>query len=185
MKNTLTRIWKGKQSLEVFSLENHQSQLIGGGIVYGLTNGPATAMKYQVVLDKCWKVKAVKITLLTKPYTLLVLSVDNYNRWFDQYNRHLPDLDGCVDIDISATPFTNTLPIRRLKLQVDETQQLKVVYIKVPELTVLPLIQYYTRISERRYRYENVHTNFRSELFVDQEGLMVTYPGLFECVYAL
>jgi hypothetical protein len=105
MKNTLTRIWKGKQSLEIFSLENHQAQQIGGGILYGLTNDPTAAIKYQVVLNKCWKVKAVKITLLTKPYTFLILSTDNYNRWFDQNNRHLPELDGCIDIDISATPF--------------------------------------------------------------------------------
>ena len=28
--------------------------------------------------------------------------------------RERPDLEGCLDVDIQITPFTNTLPIRRL-----------------------------------------------------------------------
>ncbi|SMC87595.1 hypothetical protein SAMN04488524_3111 [Pedobacter africanus] len=183
MNNTLTRIWKGKQSLEMFYLEEYQSQTIAGGIVCGSANDRNAAVKYQVTLDNRWRIKTLKIYQLTKPYKFLILSADYYKRWFDINNRHLPELDGCVDIDISVTPFTNSLPINRLGEELNETQSLKVVYIKVPEFSVLPVLQRYTRIAERSYCYENEHTGFRSDLMVDEQGLVVTYPELFERIY--
>lgn len=183
MLNTLTRIWKGKQTFELFSLESHCNQKIAGGIVRGLINNQTVEMKYQVTLDKWWKVRFVKISLLARPYKFLVLSSDYYGRWFNQSNRHLSDLDGCIDIDISATPFTNTLPIRRLDQQLTESQQLKVVYIRVPELEVLPVMQRYTRLSDSKFRYENISSGFCGELTVDEQGLVLDYPDLFEAVY--
>jgi hypothetical protein len=57
-----------------------------------------------------------------------VLSADGKGRWFDAKGTHLAELDGCIDIDISATPFTNTLPIRRLQLKHGAAQVLRCVY---------------------------------------------------------
>src|SRR6202140_2977954 len=40
------------------------------------------------------------------------------------------DLRDCTEIDIAATPFTNTLPIRRLQVPIGEERTIAVVYIK-------------------------------------------------------
>ena len=45
---------------------------------------------------------------------------------------------GCIDVDIRATPFTNTLPIRRLALQPGESRDLRMAFIDVPGLDVRP-----------------------------------------------
>lgn len=93
----------------------------------------------------------------------------------------VPDdsLKGCIDIDISLTPFTNTLPVNRLNLSVNESKQIMVVYLDILERQVKPLHQVYTRLSETAYRYQNVVNGFNAVLTVDEAGLVVDYPGLF------
>jgi hypothetical protein len=49
-----------------------------------------------------------------------------------------PDLAGAVDIDISVSPFTNTLPIRRLRLARGLAADLTMAYVRVPELIDVP-----------------------------------------------
>jgi len=85
-----------------------------------------------------------------------------------------------IDIDLSATPFTNTLPIRRLKLKAGQSAEIVTVYILVPALTITTDPQRYTCIEPlKRYRYESRDSDFRRDIEVDGRGLVVTYPGLF------
>ena len=89
-------------------------------------------------------------------------------------------LCGAIDIDVTATPFTNTLPIRRLKLKKNQSQEIVVVYVKVPELEVSTQLQRYTcLIADKRYCFEQVDYEFVEEIDVDENGLVLTYPGLF------
>ena len=98
-------------------------------------------------------------------------------------------LKGCLDVDISATPFTNTLPIRRLALQPGSSATLSMVYIAVPRMQVEVTQQRYTCLevapSGGRYRFESLRngvSSFTAELPVDRDGLVVDYPGLFRRV---
>jgi hypothetical protein len=79
----------------------------------------------------------------------------------------------------TATPFTNTLPIRRLGLKPGESAEILAVYVRVPDLAVTTDRQRYTRLGERCYRYDSVDTDFTREVEVDERGLVVNYPGLF------
>ena len=88
-----------------------------------------------------------------------------------------------TDIDIMTTPFTNTLPIRRLALPPDAATVLRVVYIRIPELSVEAFDQEYTRLDPamppRRFRYRSLASGFTAELAVDAGGLVIDYPGLW------
>ena len=55
--------------------------------------------------------------------------------------------------------------------------------MRFPELTVEPLWQRYTRLSEERYSYES-DGGFTSELIADDLGLIVAYRSLFMRVSA-
>jgi hypothetical protein len=44
------------------------------------------------------------------------------------------------------------------------------------------LQQRYTRLAERRYRYESLESGFAAILDVDEDGLVLTYEGLWERV---
>lgn len=90
------------------------------------------------------------------------------------------DLTGCVDVDLSITPATNTLPIRRLRLAVGESAEVTAAWVRFPALSVEPLRQRYTRLAENRYRYESLESGFTAELTVDDQGLVTHYPGGWE-----
>jgi hypothetical protein len=94
----------------------------------------------------------------------------------------LPELDGCEDADLNITPSTNTLPIRRLALAVDESHEVTAAWIRFPQCEITPLTQRYTRTGERRYRYESRGGAFSAELEVDEHGLVLDYPPAWERV---
>lgn len=88
-----------------------------------------------------------------------------------------------VDVDLGLCPLTNTMPIRRLGLldrDVDE-HLLTMVWVDVPSLQVVPAEQRYssrTVAGRRSVRYESELRDFRSDLDVDADGLIVRYPQL-------
>jgi hypothetical protein len=92
-----------------------------------------------------------------------------------------PDLDGCVDVDIAATPLTNTFPIRRLTdVPIGEAVTSAVAWVDVPALRVTRVDQTYERLGHldglARWRYRDpLHGAFL--LAVDDEGLVVDYEG--------
>jgi hypothetical protein len=108
---------------------------------------------------------------------------DGAGNWVDGSDAAIPQLAGALDVDISVTPFTNTLPIRRLNLQEGQCAEILAVYIQVPGLTITTDRQRYTCLeSAVRYRYESVDSDFARDIDVDAHGLVVTYPGLFKRV---
>lgn len=104
--------------------------------------------------------------------------------WSDASGEAMPALDGCVDVDISTSPLTNTLPVRRLALAPGETADIDAVYIDVPSLNVSVHAQRYTCLfieDERSgYRYES--GSFTADLVVDSRGLVIDYVGLWRRV---
>jgi hypothetical protein len=88
------------------------------------------------------------------------------------------------DVDISETPFTNTLPIRRLGLAPGESADNCVVYFDGNELQPWPEPQRYTCLERNAqgglYRFLSLDGGFTADLSVDADGLVVDYPGLFK-----
>ena len=93
-------------------------------------------------------------------------------------SRVLKKFSGCSDVDISLSAFTNTLPIRRLDFRDNSRQTIKVVYIDLPSGKLKPLRQWYTQLTNRSYRYED-ENGYSNVISVDNNGLVVDYPGLF------
>jgi len=109
----------------------------------------------------------------------LWLGTDGSGRWGEMNGAHRPELDGCVDLDLPCTPFTNTLPIRRLPLHVGDTADITVAYVDVETLDVQPDHQRYTRLDTHRWRFEQLETGWTQEFEVDRFGLIRDYPNLF------
>jgi uncharacterized protein len=105
---------------------------------------------------------------------------DGRGHWTDGEGARLAHLDGAIDVDMSITPFTNTLPIRRLDLVEGGAREMAVVYVRAPALRVELDHQRYICVEpRRRYRYEAVDGTFAADIEVDADGLVLTYPGLF------
>jgi len=96
--------------------------------------------------------------------------------------RHSPQLDGCIDIDISGTPFTNTLPIRRVTFEPGVPRRFDMAWVPIDTLVPLKDGQIYTRLDQTRFRYEAADGTFAQVLSVDEHGFVLDYPTLFRRV---
>jgi hypothetical protein len=136
------------------------------------------AVDYCVSCDDEWRTRYVFLADAASGRTL-ELTATGRGHWATGDGRGLPELRGAIDVDISATPFTNTLPIRRLELALGESAEILTAFVVVPELRIMPDPQRYTRIGPRTYRFESLDTDFTRDITVDDEGLVLEYPGLF------
>ncbi len=168
--------WSGK-GLEHLVLTQAANRIVAESVVIGFAEEKAFALRYRIVADRSWRVRELEAEVMGG--RSLKITGDGRGRWTDQSGRVLPKLAGAIDVDISATPFTNTLPIRRLKMSTGEVQEIVAVYIQVPGLTVIADRQRYTHLDTKHYRYESVDSDFTRKVEVDKAGLVVTYPGLF------
>lgn len=165
--------------LEHLSLRRRDDIIVADGIVIGGHDHPDGPFGccYRICCDAGWRVRAVEVHAAGGQSQ--VLTSDGGGNWRDGDGLVLAELSGCIDVDISATPFTNTLPIRRLGAGLRERTGISVVYIPVPTLAPRPMPQAYTRLADGRYLYEGPLGGFQAALEVDEDGVVLHYPALF------
>ena len=119
-------------------------------------DGRPFRLAYQLAWDQSWRLREAQLVVTTeRAVRSLRLETDGQGHWRDGEARALPELEGCLDVDIWPTPFTNTFPIRRHPLAV----------------------------GERRYRFENLYGDgFHAELAVDEGDVVLDYERLFRRV---
>jgi uncharacterized protein len=132
---------------------------------------------YRVRCSPEWKTRSAMVTMADFGGERSIELIVEDGTWRLE-GEQLPNLDGCVDVDIGVTPSTNTLPIRRLELPVEASAEIVAAWVRFPQLEVEPLTQRYTRLAERRYHYRS--DSFQAELDVDDLGLVTTYQGVWE-----
>ena len=162
--------------LEHLRLTTAENEVLADGLLIGQDEGGAPfRARYTVQCDAAWHVRALRIDMLDETNRRLDLYSDGAGHWTDDAGADLPGLAGCFDIDISATPFTNTLPIRRLALAPGAAADITVVYVELPALAVRPEMQRYACLSAdlARYRFESRDGSFSAELPVDANWLVV------------
>jgi hypothetical protein len=91
-----------------------------------------------------------------------------------------PDtLGDALDVDLYASPLTNTLPLRRLGLlhaAPGTTSTIVAAWVLLPSLAVLRGEQTYTVLAPGRVRYGS--GTFLADLEIDPDGYVIHYPGL-------
>ena len=160
--------------------------IVANGMVVGVTEGRPFHVAYEVRCDADWRVRALRVATPDPELPRVDLFADGAGNWTMSDGRVVPELQGCIDADISVTPFTNTLPIRRLGLAPEESAELSVAYVEGTELQAWPEPQRYTCLekSDRGglYRFLSLDGGFTVDLPVDADGLVLDYPGLFRRV---
>ena len=171
-------------SLEGDGVEHLTFDRSGGAIVVesavvGQRYGRAYGLAYRVECDSQWRVKYAVLKVMGGG--TLELHGDGAGHWRDGSGRELYELAGCIDIDIAATPFTNSLPRGRRGRARGGRRALDGADISPPHRTVTPVKQAYACIEPgRRYRYEGIFRNFTAEMDIDNDGLVIDYETLFK-----
>jgi len=133
-------------------------------------------VQYVVRLSATWQVRQFLLFRdLDDPD--LWLATDGTARWGEMNGAHRVELDGCYDIDLACTPFTHSLPIRRLPLLVGDSTDVRVVTVDVETLAVQVAGHRYTRLDTHRWRFG--HGDDSTEFDVDEHGLLLDLPGRF------
>src|SRR5262245_2259538 len=138
-------------------------------------------LTYRLAWDESWRLRDAELVVAMAGVTRsLSLQTDGRGHWRHGDGWAIDELDGCVDIDIWPTPFTNGFPVRREPMAIGERRQFRMAWIFAPDLTVHPKPQAYTRLADRLYLFENLDgSGFRAELAVDEDGIVLDYPDLF------
>ncbi len=165
--------------LEHLTLFPNDGRILARGVVAGAFKGVGFGACYQVECGVDWAVRSFRVE--TTDGRVLAMTGNGRGEWRDASGSSRPEFDGCIDIDLSVTPFTNTLPIRRLLFGPgDRPSQLSMIY--VPFDTLEPFVdrQNYACIGEGHlYRYEAADGTFSVDLPLDEDGLVLGYPGMF------
>lgn len=176
------REWDGEGIEHCVCREDGDGLTLEGVVV--TTDEGLFGAHYLVRTNAAFRTRDVWVAFVGGP--VLHVEADGEGHWRDVTgHRALPALDGCIDVDIRITPSTNTLPIRRLKLDPGGGSDILVAYVPLPGQTAgdfLPrrVEQRYTHLTpDGRYRYEGLGTGFVAELEVDDVGLVKDYPGVF------
>jgi hypothetical protein len=186
--------WPGMEQLFI---EQDDERYVVDGMILALINDVPSRAWYHAHLSSDWRFERLWLQHTSEmPFAEGSFGVERGSRelWVDDDGswRHrgfeqVPDLTGCIDIDIAVTPFTNTLPIRRLQLlEEGQSAEIAVAWIHIPELTIENARQRYTLLERTstgaRYRFEGLSSGFQADLDVDADGLVIDYPGLWERV---
>lgn len=182
MTLTRTAVWQRLDSiaLEYLTLTESADRVQVESVVIGVhEDGTPYRLHYQIDCDTHYQVRKVELHLIGRDP--LRLTTDGSGHWFDANYSPLPHLDGCIDIDITATPFTNTLPIRRLEWQTGQRRILNMVYFYIPELTFKSDEQEYTCLQQTTTGsvFQFAQPDFTARLTFDSNGLVTDYPDLF------
>src|SRR2546428_594342 len=117
---------------------------------------------YEITCNSNWKVKEWGLTLLRGNRESIKIQTDGQGHWSTHTGDPVPSLEGCIDFDISATPFTNTLPIRRLALSPGQSAELLDAYASIPEIELKPERQRVTCLewdtARGLYNYEGLES---------------------------
>ena len=139
--------------------------------------GKACGFNYTIACDREWRTKSADVVgWLGADAVRVNALVGEDGRWRVD-GVDIPEIAGCVDVDLNFSPSTNALPIRRLGLAVGQAAEVRAAWLRFPSFALEPLEQVYRRTGDAIYRYESAGGTFVADLEVNAAGLVLHYPG--------
>lgn len=132
-------------------------------------------------LSAQWQVQQL-LLFRDMPEPDLWLATDGHGRWGEMNGAHRTELDGCVDIDLVNTPFTNSIITHRLPLHVGHGADITVITVDIETLSVTSVPQRYMRIAEREWEYTSLVSGRQRRATVDEFGFVLHEDEVFRRV---
>jgi uncharacterized protein len=182
-RDVLWSAWDGR-GFEHLRLEMDAAGVLADSLIIAVDDdGRPYRGRYRLECDGNWTTRRVLIERLGEAPGVLDLRVDAHGRWSDAASGTGLPLDGCVDVDIFPSPFTNSLPVRRLpELPAGRPTAFRMAWVLLGELTVRVAPQEYTLLERRddgsRWRFRSLDSDFTVELEMDADGVVRDYPEI-------
>jgi hypothetical protein len=185
-KNISSGLWRWLQGtgLERFELLRTGDEWLFRGTILTLSHDAAAEARYEITCDRSFHTRAANVSVRDAAGKRTLQIATENGRWYEN-GRENKTVVGALDIDLGWSPSTNTLPIRRLGLEIGQTSgEFIAAWVRFPELTLKPLPQEYLRLGNRKYRYSSRGGAFVAELLVDEHDLVLAYEGFWQRVEA-
>ena len=171
-----------RDGFEVVFLRPGAERLQLEGNTAAVEDGEAWAVRYSIVVDASWRTQRAHVVGWSAAgQREVALATDGAGSWLVD-GAPATQLDGCLDVDLESSSFTNALPVHRLGLEIGAAADAPAAYVRASDLTVERLEQGYLRLKNddgrQRYDYTSPQFAFRCELLYDESGLVVDYPGI-------
>lgn len=184
---TQVAVWRrerGGATLERAELRERPAGLTLAGRLVGVAEDRPLEVAYEIACDRYGATDRLTITQAHGAETRTLKLVRMGAGW-RRNGRPAPQLSGCLDVDLGASPSTNLLPIRRLAGTGGRAFEIRAAWVSFPDLDVQPSRQLYELIGERLWRYRNLDSGFTAEIEVDRFGLPIDYRGVWTRIAAL
>jgi hypothetical protein len=138
------------------------------------------ALDYVIRLDAGWRTLSADIAGIHEAREVQARILRDGDRW--QVNDTVQaGLADAVDLDLSFTPATNLMPLRRMFDSGAESVDVTAARLRYPGARLEPLDQSYARTGlPDVVSYSGRQTDYATQLTVDESGFVTRYPGLWE-----
>jgi uncharacterized protein len=177
-------LWHSEKlnSTEFFRLKDAGDGYWLSGTVIARLEGKPAKIEYLIKCDAAWRTREAAIVQdWDGEARSLSLTVNDAGRWTSRIGEY-PDLTGITDIDLSITPSTNLLPLKRHYMNDGDSLETTAAWVHFPSLQLAVLPQKYTRLSMTEYAYEAPTLGYSGVVTFDADGICVTYGELWKQV---
>ena len=172
--------WMDRPGHEAARLEQVGGEWQLAGTSVFADDGAPCRLSYLVVCDASWRTLRARVDGWVGARAVgCEIAVDGGGRWRLD-GQEVPEVAGCVDVDLNFSPSTNLLPIRRLRLGVGQEGAVSAAWLRFPSFGLERLDQTYRRTDERAYRYSSAVGAFVRDIQVNEAGLVTLYPDFWE-----
>jgi hypothetical protein len=167
--------WNGEPDWrqEVCELQLGDDGLTATGAQLGANPKPYRAV-YELEARQEWVTRRLRVEVAG--VGSLELRHDGKGTWAGVANA--VELEGALDCDLAFSPLTNLMPVRRHRLHEQPgAADFAMAWVSLPDLKVHRSQQRYEHLAPGRVRFSD-DDGFTAELDLDENGLVVAYPGL-------
>jgi len=155
--------------------------------ITGIVDDSPFHVNYNLIINNDWQIYSFSIKAWTgKEINIFLKRINSFDEksfvWSDEAGNLYPDFNECLDIDISLTPLTNTLPIRRLSPGKNQPAIIDVLYVEMPSGNLKHVKQRYTNLGKNTYLYESLDSDFKSEININENGFVTQYSVYWKLI---
>lgn len=137
-------------------------------------------LSYEVKTTANWQTTIASVSGYVGQSAIALTIAPTANGQWSINGVEVPEVVGCIDLDLGFTPATNLIVIRRLSLQIDERSPAPAVWLDFPDFKLKQLEQQYHRLSPNEYEYVSPSVGYAATLEVDTYGAITHYPTLWK-----
>lgn len=181
MNNPRVYQWRdvGGRSLEVLRIEPSPTGFDVRADIVHAADTPFAAT-YDWMLDQSWRTVGLRLSVRGDETRTMSIERSGDASWRVD-GRERADLSGCEEIDLSITPFCNTLALLRFGAPPGGAGELTTLYVQFPDLSLTSSRQRYEQIGRTEFLYVDLglYSGFTAKLTVDADGFVRNYEKLF------